>query len=599
MKRLLLIFIFITTAGLAWYGSELYRGWQMIQSVDFSLEAVDAQSLQSLTTDLQNLPPVYPYSVVKTNARRGQNILMKLEDFESRVGTENFLHKQTIDELFDLNDEALAIIHDTQTLLTLVPKNWLEPDLQILIADKQQQLEAVEQLLQRIKDAEYTLDYLVQKESSIVILLQNTNEPRSTGGFIGSFIVIDFAADGQIDWRFEDIYALDRKISVDKKIPAPEFFHGLDQTISLKDSNFWPDFPTTAAYIRSMFAAIGQAPPTIIVGTNLKTAETILSLGGPVTLDQWGLTLTAENFDTALQFLVEGKVTGRYSVKEPVALFMQQVFSPEYLSKIEPSTVLNYDWESFWVQKNILAHSTETKLQNIFDTWQLSGRVEKHPLAENFLHFDFVSVGANKSEKFMWTKLDHNSRIASDGTVINTLKIKRTHALQPGEIEAQLGFKSLPENIKNLMNEDLKWKLGAGQNRSVLRVWVPENTELIDQKNPSGEIFFVPNKNIRQPKLDSSSRSNTKKLSYLEIPLFVLPGESLEATVTYQTKIKRGSQNWRPYWLQLSGTPGRKQTKLYTSVSLVEDGKFSAETFNLGRPVDLVDQDFRSVVEFE
>lgn len=593
MKRLVLVFIFLITAGTAWYASELYRGWQMVQSFDLSLESIDVQSIEDLSTDLQVLPPVYPYTVLKKNAQRAQNILTKLSDFESRFGTEDLLHKQTIDELFALNDEALKIINDTENLLGFVPKEWLEYEKKQLIMSKQAQLSTVKNLLQDVKNAEYTLDYLVREEASIVVLLQNTNEPRSTGGFVGSLLVIDFVADGKIDWRFEDIYALDRKIPAEKKLPAPDFFHGLDQTISLKDGNFWPDFATSAEYIRAMLIAAEQESPLIIVGTNLKTAEVILALGGPVTLEQWGLELTAENFDTVLQFLVEGKVTGRYAVKEPVAMFMQQVLAPDYISNIDPSSILQYDWKSFLAQKNILAHSSEPKLQKIFDTWQMSGRVSKHPLSENFLHFDFVSIGANKSEKFMWTKLDHNSLIAADGTVTNTLKIKRTHALQSGEIERQLGFDSLPDNIKNVMNDDLKWKLGAGQNRTVLRVWTPENAELIDQKNPSGEIKLV---DYSHPELDSGSLD---KLSYLEIPLFVVPGESLEAVVTYQTQIKRGSRNWRPYWLELSGTPGREQTKIYTSLSLAEDGKFSAETFNVGRPVDLVDQDFRSVVEFE
>lgn len=591
MKRYTLLFVFLLTATVAWYGSELRRGWQQIQALNLSVENIDMATINTLKEELQTLPSVYPYTPLKKNAQRAQNMIVKLAEFETRFGTEDLLQAQTIDELFQLNDEALAIVHDTQSLLRLAPITWLNSEQQLIISEKKNQLKTFETVLNHIKNAEYTIDYLVREEASIVILLQNGNEPRSTGGFIGSLLVIDFQADGQIELNFEDIYALDRLIPADQTLAAPDFFHGLDQTISLRDGNFWPDFPTSADYIRRQLIAAGHKEPLIIVGSNLRTAQVILELGGSVTLEQWGLELTAENFDTALQFLVEGKVTGRYAVKEPVELFMQKVFAPEYLAGIAPADILQYDWHSFFAQKNILAYSVEPKLQKIFDSWGISGRVEKHPLAENFLQFDFVSVGANKSEKFMWTKLDHNSLISPDGIVVNTLKIKRTHALRGGEIEDQIGFDTLPINVRNILNEDLKWKLGAGENRTILRVWIPESAELVKTDNPSGEVFL-------REEIDENIDTGLKNLKYLEVPLFVLPGESVEATITYQTTIKRGSHNWRPYWLQLTGTPGRKQTKIFTSLSLTETGKFSAETFNLGRPVDLVDQDFRAVVEF-
>jgi hypothetical protein len=596
MKRVFLISMFLITVSFAWYVNALYQGWQIIGRVDVAAIETSPAGLKALTAQLAQLPSVYPYTVVKKNGQRAQNIVRSLENFKTRIGTEDLLHKQTIDELLALNDEGLAIVSDAENLLRLVPASLLSTEQHQLLQQKKIVIAQTKTLLQNIKNAQYTLDYLVKNEASIVVLLQNQNEPRSTGGFIGSIILVEFQADGSIEHRFEDIYALDRKILLEAKTPAPEFFYGLDTTLSLKDANFWPDFPTSAEYVRQMLVAAGYPAPSIVIGTNLNTAHTILQLGGPITLAPWSMTLDQYNFDTVLQFLVEGKITGRYAVKEPVALFMQQVFAPDYLSNIDTAAIIPYDWKSFLAQKNIVAHSTEPKLQKIFDTGNVSGRVKKHPLSENFLHFDFVSIGANKSEKFLWTKFDHDSLIASDGTVINTLKVKRTHALGPNEIENQLGFETLPENIKNLMTDDLKWKLGAGQNRTILRVWVPENAELIDQKSPSGEVQLIAGKKFAPPKIDAQS---LKKLSYLEIPLFVLPGESLETSVTYKTQIKRGSQNWRPYWLQLTGTPGRNQTKIYTSISLQGEGKFSAETFNLGRPVDLVDQDFRSVVEFD
>jgi hypothetical protein len=168
--------------------------------------------------------------------------------------------------------------------------------------------------------------------------------------------------------------------------------------------------------------------------------------------------------------------------------------------------------------------------------------------------------------------------------VKNTLKITRTHALHPGEIRELLDTNLWSENMRDLLTEDLLWKLGAGQNRTILRVSLPESAKLLNQKNPSGQI--------------SAKKSETGDFQVLEIPMYVLPGEKLEIFAEYETKIEQGSHNWRPYYLQLVGTPARQKTSFLETISTKNGGKFSAETYNIGRPVNLIDQDFRAVIKF-
>ena len=118
----------------------------------------------------------------------------------------------------------------------------------------------------------------------------------------------------------------------------------------------------------------------------------------------------------------------------------------------------------------------------------------------------------------------------------------------------------------------------------MIRFWVPNNAKLLNQKNPSGKITI--------------NQEEDKDFTIFEIPQFILPGETLQTTFTYQTTINRGSLNWRPYFFQLSGTPGRDKTEFLKTISTPKNGKFTAETQNIGRPQPLVDSDFRAVVEF-
>jgi hypothetical protein len=80
--------------------------------------------------------------------------------------------------------------------------------------------------------------------------------------------------------------------------------------------------------------------------------------------------------------------------------------------------------------------------------------------------------------------------------------------------------------------------------------------------------------------------------------MFVNAGEKLTIKIQYRTGLSRGSANWRPYFLQLVGTPGREKTTFLETISTEKGGSFKAESQNLGRPEALVDQDYRAVVEF-
>ena len=154
--------------------------------------------------------------------------------------------------------------------------------------------------------------------------------------------------------------------------------------------------------------------------------------------------------------------------------------------------------------------------------------------------------------------------------------------MQEGQIKNLLGVKSWSENVINLLNDELMWKIGAGQNRTMIRVFVPKNAKLSFGDSPSGNVNEVEDENFK----------------IFEVPMFASAGERIEATLKYYTRIDRGSLNWRPYNLQMVGTPAKSKASFMTTIDTEFGGKFSAETFNVGRPVELINQFFKAVVEF-
>lgn len=537
----------------------------------------------------ERLPRIYPFSRVQNMLQEASDLVFLTNQFQQEFSIDFSLEDRTINpkdlqQLFSLMAQADRSINRILADVRSLP-DWA------LDERTRQEYNAglawLEYLHEQIKDAqsfEAVFNGMLREEDRVLLLLQNQNEPRSTGGFAGSMVLFEFGEE-LITWDFLDIYEVDRLVPGESQPAAPEFFHNLSSTISLRDANFWPDFPTSAQAYQAFFESAGQKPPSTVVAINLNTIKTLMELSPPITLSKWDLTLNQYNFDVVLQFLVEAKVTGRYNVKAPVELFARELFRPENLSGISWQDWAQFDLPDFLAAKNLLAYSSQSELQRLLQQWDIAGEFKVDKKADNHLHFDFVSVGANKSEKFVWTKLQHNSKILPEGQVLNTLRIKRTHALQSGELDDLLGANQLSPNVRALLDDDLLWKLGAGQNRTVLRVWVPRSAVLESVQNPSGPVAWREDETLEQ--------------FYFEVPLYVSPGESIDAQIRYTTQLPRGSVGWRPYFLQLIGTPGRDKTDLITSISTPEAGEFTAVTSNLGRPVPLNDQAFRAVVEFK
>lgn len=487
--------------------------------------------------------------------------------------------RRTFQHLHSIDTHLMEI----EETIQMVPSWIVTQDIRQQKEKGEEKLAIARDILSDVFALEPLFSRWAEKEERIIVLLQNPNEPRSTGGFMGSFIVIDFTKT-EISWKFQDIYSIDRKIPENKLVLTPDWFQGLSKYLSLRDANFWPDFSTSSGEIRNLFMLAGEKAPGTIVAVTPELVKVWLELIEGTRLSKWGVDFTPENFDLVLQFLVESKIQGRWGVKQPIMELFRQMIAPYSISRITPEKIAAIDWKTFLVEKHILASSRDMKLQDTFEKWGIAGYVKQEVDADNFLAFDFISIGANKSEKFVWSRLEHNSLIAPDGAVENTLKITRTHALKDGEISQQLGEKNWSQNVRDLLTPDIVWKLGAGENRTMLRVWVPYDAEFISGISPSGVVRAV-------------SRAE-KDFTMLEIPMNVLPGETLTAEVKYKTRIERGSQSWRPYNLQLVGTPARRQTKLISTISTLDNGKFTADTMNIGAPIDLVDGNVRAVVEW-
>lgn len=150
-----------------------------------------------------------------------------------------------------------------------------------------------------------SLIYLYFLPLTTLVLLQNTDEKRATGGFLGSIAVIDHHA-WQIDqWQIYDIYESDGQI--ENFPPAPvavqKYLMAGKNELHLPDSNWERDFPTSAAQIVDLFTRAGRRRPDFVVSLNLPVVETVLDKIGGLALPAAATSSTAATSTAAVASL--------------------------------------------------------------------------------------------------------------------------------------------------------------------------------------------------------------------------------------------------------------------------------------------------------
>lgn len=148
-------------------------------------------------------------------------------------------------------------------------------------------------------DLETGLDYFLTGSKSILIVFQNSDEIRATGGFMGSYAKLDFQ-DGLLnEINIQDIYQPAGQFK--GFVPAPP---GVAEYLSsgnglkLSDANWWPDFPESAQAVLNYFAWGKQTEVAGLFAVNLVVAEDLLRVVGPVYLKDYETIVSAENLAT-------------------------------------------------------------------------------------------------------------------------------------------------------------------------------------------------------------------------------------------------------------------------------------------------------------
>ena len=296
-----------------------------------------------------------------------------------------------------------------------------------------------------------------------LFLFQNNHELRATGGFIGSYALLD-VNQGRIRRFFVDgIFNPDGQLK--ENIVPPKPIQKISAGWSLHDSNWFPNFPTSAE--KAIFFYEKTGGPTVdgIITLTPEVLERVLRLVGPLPLPEYGVTIDVENFMPIIQEEVEEKYDKEENNPKRILGDLMEVLLRRFLSFDRPQETweLGTTLAALLNEKHILLYSRNSAMEQIIRAAGWSGEVLDTP--RDYLSVIHTNINGYKTDGVIEETIMHDAVIHSDGRVIDTVSITRKH--QGG---------NTPYEWWNKVNADY------------LRVYVPQGSKLISAEGMTREF---------------------------------------------------------------------------------------------------------------
>lgn len=317
-----------------------------------------------------------------------------------------FSYAKTHKTEFAIN--SLNIFQKVSELLPLAP-------------DTKKEIEVVNKLVEAItKKDDLTHTFL--------ILLQNSDELRPGGGFLGQYAIIKTKNGDVVSTFVEDANLLDQRISAD--VPTPYPFERKIQLRKWKfrDSNFSPDFPTNAAKAEYFYRlAGGREKFEGVIAVNSLTFNNILALTGPIQIPGDSNTYTSTDGAQKLEERVERAYLGEdvpAELKQARKNIMKRL-AVEIMNKAV--TVGNIPKLAEFAQtelqnKDIMFFFKDPALQSLVESVHWDGSVTKDWSSDYLMLVD-ANMGALKTDFYIKRSLEYTADYTGEkptGTLVYT-----------------------------------------------------------------------------------------------------------------------------------------------------------------------------------
>ncbi|HOW60312.1 MAG TPA: DUF4012 domain-containing protein [Candidatus Moranbacteria bacterium] len=300
-----------------------------------------------------------------------------------------------------------------------------------------------------------------------LFLFQNNSEIRATGGFIGSYGLLDIS-NGNIKKFFIDgIFNPDGQLK--EKVVPPMPIQKISAAWSLHDSNWFPDFPTSARKAIYFYEKTGGPTADGIITFTPIIMQKLLEITGPIEMPEYDVTLDSENFTEVTQYEVEADYDKEENKPKKILSDLAPIVFEKLSSSknIETASKVINVFINGLKEKQILLYFQDNNLQNIISEQGWSGEIIS--TKSDYLSVVNTNINGFKTDAVINESIQHDAEIKEDGSIIDTVTITRKH------------------NGGNYKHDWLN-KVNA----DYMRVYVPEGSKLLETSGQTREINKEP-----------------------------------------------------------------------------------------------------------
>lgn len=294
-------------------------------------------------------------------------------------------------------------------------------------------------------------------EKRYLIMFQNNHELRPTGGFMGSFALLDVQKGKIINLDIPGGGTYDVQGQLTKYVEPPTPLQLINGRWEFQDANWFPDFAASAQKIEWFYQHSRSRTVDGVIAINATVLERLLRVVGPVSSDEYDLLLDHDTALRSLQTHVETKETPEKSTAPKAVLadildqFMHKLRDTSSIDAVRLMTELHEALE----QKEIQLYMNDASIQQTLRNFGWTGEVAATSPNQDYLMVNYANIAGQKSDARIQQTISHEAVIDDDGSVINTVIVERKHT--GDATEAMYG----------------------APNISYARFYVPEGSELI------------------------------------------------------------------------------------------------------------------------
>jgi hypothetical protein len=311
-------------------------------------------------------------------------------------------------------------------------------------------------------------------ERSYLIIAQNSDELRPTGGLISGVGLLRLSGGKLVGIEFTDSYAVD---TTDKPHPpAPDALNrymGI-QLLYFRDANWSPDFPTSARTMQSLYK-LGQGRATDgVIALDIFAAQIFVAALQPLTVAGIDIPITSENVVAQIKAAWDKPVSGTTIEtnwgewfkhrKDFMPVLLQAALERISQGDVDLARLGRSLWEAT-AQKHLLVYLNAQAAQNVVAAMGWDGSVS--PGSQDFLAVFDANVGYNKVNAVVTRQTDY-AVAWEDGHWLARLTLTYTHPVQAKlDTCIQLGYGRTYED----MTQRCYW--------DYVRVYIPAGSQAI------------------------------------------------------------------------------------------------------------------------